>query len=175
MKKTISSPATNNIIKKIEAVSDYLKKFALSLTKDMADADDLVQDTLFSIIKNKDRFNEGTNFKAWSSTIMRNVFINNYRRRKRFLKALNAHTEIKNTFNALENEGEMNIAIEEISAIIDQIELKYRTPFDMYRQGFQYKEISEKLELPIGTVKSQIFHARRKIIKLYQRQYAIPA
>ncbi len=149
----------------IDDVSSPLESFALSLTKDMEDAKDLFQETVFKALKNKDKFRIGTNFKAWIMTLMRNTFINNYRRKKRSQTDL-APTDsyvFATSSNVEANKGESNLATEELMGLLDSIDEKLRTPFWMYYLGMSYQEIADALETPLGTIKSRIFFARKEL------------
>ena len=144
----------------------YLRNFALKLTDgDRSATSDLLQETYARIWKNADRFEEGTNFRAWSSTILRNQFINDYRKGK-----YRRHTSIEadgptemDRFNHVDNEADSNLTLEEINGAIDRLEEMYRTPFLQFVKGFQYQEIAEQMSLPVGTVKSRIHHARQQL------------
>ncbi|MEO1629094.1 MAG: RNA polymerase sigma factor, partial [Bacteroidota bacterium] len=156
--------------------ADQLYAFAISLTKDRFDAEDLYQETIYLALKNSQKFKQGTNFMAWMKTIMRNSFINGYRRNRRFLnyvnEKINAYfTEKPNSKNL----GESSVALGELSAIIDGIDKRFSEPFLLFYQGFAYEEIAETLQLPLGTVKSRIFIARRRIRETYEKLYAVPA
>ena len=145
---------------------DYLRAFALKLTKgDATAAADLLQETYARIWRNAARFEEGTNFRAWASTILRNQFINDYRKLK-----YRRHTSIEESgptemdrFNHVDNRGEGNIKLEEINGAIDRLQELYRIPFLLYVQGFQYQEISEQMGIALGTVKSRIHFARKQL------------
>jgi RNA polymerase sigma-70 factor, ECF subfamily len=147
-------------------ISPLLQSFAYNLTKNMEDAKDLFQETAFRAITNSDKFNAGTNFKAWSFTIMKNIFINNYRKR------IKANTIIDSTDNqfyinsmsvANPNKAESDIMMQELNFMIDELDESIQVPFVMHYQGFKYQEIAEDLELPLGTVKSRIFFARKEL------------
>ena len=139
--------------------------FALMLTSDRDDAYDLLQDTTLKALDNEDKFVEGTNFKGWVFTIMRNIFINNYRRSRR------AATVVDTTDNLYRlNLGESGIAspedtctAQEITAAISEFADEFRIPFSMHVAGYKYEEIAAHLCLPLGTVKSRIFTARRRL------------
>jgi len=149
----------------IEDVNNPLNSFALSLTKDFEDAQDLVQETVFKALKNKDKFKIGTNFKAWIMTLMRNTFINNYRKKKRNKTTL-APTDsyvFATDNNIVPNKGESNIATQEIMEVLNSLDEKLRQPFWMYYQGLSYQEIADELETPLGTIKSRIFFARKEL------------
>lgn len=163
-------------IQEFEKHSSYLHNFAMKLTRDKNKAEDLYQDTALSALRHQNKFIPHTNFKAWLATIMKNSFINQYRKHKR-RNELQDHTPDNYYLNASEatipNTGEMNINIQEITKIIDSLDDTYRIPFLMTYKGYQYDEIQKALgNIPIGTVKSRIHHARRilksKIRKMYE-------
>ncbi|MEL7375720.1 MAG: RNA polymerase sigma factor, partial [Bacteroidota bacterium] len=138
------------------------------------DAKDLYQETAFRAMTNRDKFRMGTNLKAWLFTIMKNIFINNYR------KKMKANTIMDNTDNlyylnsgrqTIENDGDGNILIKELRRMIDQLDDSTRVPFLMHYQGYKYQEIADQLELPLGTVKSRIFFARKDLKAQIKRQY----
>jgi RNA polymerase sigma factor (sigma-70 family) len=144
-----------------------LKSFAYGFTSNEEDANDLLQETYLKALTYKDKFQEKTNLKAWLYTIMRNTFINNYR------KAVRANTIIDSTdeqyfINASTSyevvDPASSLSHKQITDIVNELEEEYRIPFEMYNTGFKYKEIADKLGLPIGTIKSRIFLARRKLM-----------
>ena len=151
----------------LTSLSDNLEKFALSLTSNLDDAKDLLQETFLKAISYRDKFSDNTNLKAWTYTIMKNTFINNYR------KAVKANTTFDNTkdlyyLNMHNNSGldnpDISYSTKEIEKKIELLDSEYKIPFRMHVQGFKYKEISEELNLKIGTVKSRIFFARKKLM-----------
>jgi RNA polymerase sigma factor (sigma-70 family) len=148
---------------------DSLKSFALSLTANRNEAEDLLQETLFKALKYKDQFVEKTNLKAWTYTIMKNTFINNYRRA---IKQNTAFDSTKDLYflNFSQDSGidspESLYSTAEIQKAIHSLEDEYRRPFEMHVAGFKYKEIADELELPIGTVKSRIFFTRQRLMKM---------
>lgn len=145
-----------------------LKSFAYGFTNNDEEANDLLQETYLKALTYRDKFQERTNLKAWLYTIMRNTFINNYR------KAVRANTIIDNTDEqyflntAATSKGTHSpdsvYSHKQISKVVEALEDEYRVPFQMYNTGFKYKEIAEELELPIGTIKSRIFLARKKLM-----------
>ena len=144
----------------------FLKSFAYNFTRNVADAEDLLQDTLLKALRYKEHFEDGTNFKGWLFTIMRNIFINNYKRkqlRKTFTDGtsnqyfLNYAKVSEDTVNRKINEKDINKAITDLA-------YEYRTPFQMFMDGYHYDEISNAMAIPMGTVKSRIFHARKKLM-----------
>ncbi len=143
-----------------------LFNFALNLTKDEDAARDLVQETAFKAFKYIDRYEPHTNLRAWLMTILRNSFINEYRKRRR-RQTLNDMTPnnylIDSGEAVVSNAGESQLTMQEIQAAIDSLEPWARIPFIMHCEGFKYEEISKELEVPLGTIKSRIFFARQKL------------
>ncbi len=159
----------------LQRSANQLLSFAISLTKNDFEAEDLYQDTVFLALKNQEKFNTGTNFIAWTKTIMRNTFINNYRQKKRFKNLFNKN--VSSYFfskKESENASEMDLNVKEINELIDQIDERFSTPFRLYIQGFSYEEIAEKLDLPMGTVKSRIFFARKHLKQAYELYFNLP-
>ncbi len=156
-------------------LSGNLERFALSLTSNMEDAKDLLQETFLKAISYRDKFEDNTNLKAWTFTIMKNTFINNYRRAVKSNTTFD-HTDDLYFLNLKQESGynnpDSNISTKEIEKKINLLEDEFRVPFLMHTQGYKYKEIADKLDLKIGTVKSRIFFTRKKLmesLKDYQR------
>lgn len=145
--------------------SSVLRGYAIQYTKNWDDAEDLIQDTLLKALRYKDHFEEGTNFKGWIFTIMRNIFINGYKRKKLQMALLEtAKTEGALNYNRIsENNISTEMNAEEIRKAIAGLTKEYKQPFQMYLDGFHYEEIAAEMNIPIGTVKSRIFHARQKL------------
>lgn len=148
--------------------------FALKLTSNPEEAQDLVQDTTLKALKNEEKFVEDTNLKGWMMTIMRNIFINNYRKNVRENTTVDC-TENLYHVNLCQDSGlttpDGAYAVNEISLIISKFPSDYRQPFSMHVAGYKYEEISERLGMPLGTVKSRIFFTRkrlREILKDYR-------
>ena len=147
--------------------TDFLKPFAITLTRDHEMAKDLMQETIFRALANRDKYNVGTNIKAWLYTIMRNIFINNYRRKSKQNTIFDSTpNEFLINYNqtAVANPAEGNIKLKEIKAAIDELPDIFRKPFLLYFDGFKYHEIADMLEEPLGTIKSRI-HFARKLLK----------
>lgn len=146
---------------------DFLRQLAMKLTKSSDDSDDLMQETLFKALKNRDKFQEGTNIKGWLYTIMKNTFINAYRKRKNQNTFVD-ETENKYFINLKESEKSASTdSIVDHKYIMNQIhsiDKTYLETFMMYYNGYKYEEISEIMNIPLGTVKSRIFLARRKMM-----------
>lgn len=158
----------------IDKASKMLKPFALKLTKDNEQANDLLQETMLKAITNKEKFTQGTNLKAWLYTIMRNTFITNYQRlarRNTFIDSTANLHYINSSDNVVDNKAFANFTIQDINQAIGKLDETYSTPFMLHFKGFKYHEIAEKLEIPIGTVKNRI-HLARKELKDSLKQYA---
>jgi len=149
-------------------LSGNLERFAMSLTSNTEDAKDLLQETFAKAIAYRDKFEENTNLKAWAFTIMKNTFINNYRRN------VKANTTFDNTedlyYLNLNHESsfetpDSEFSVKEIKKKIDELSDEFKEPFLMHTQGYKYKEIANKLNLKIGTVKSRIFFTRKKLME----------
>lgn len=160
-----------NINQQLEDITSSLRAFAMSLTGNEVDAEDLYQDTAYRILANTDKYQQGTNFKAWSVTIMRNIFINNYRkkvRRNTILDQTPNNYYINSGDVSVENGGDTLIAYKDLLRMVSKLPEDFKRPFWMAYKGFKYDEIAEKLEAPLGTIKSRIFFARKKLMKMYE-------
>ena len=156
-----------------QPLEKLLFAFAMKLTRNAVNAQDLLQETLFRAFKNKNCFIEGTNFKAWVTTIMRNSFINDYRK-QRTRNKVEASVEDFSIFvenKSIIGDTNSNIMMNELNKIIAQLSENFRVPFVMYNDGYHYDEIAVELNIPIGTVKSRIFFARKKMKKMIKTQY----
>jgi RNA polymerase sigma-70 factor (ECF subfamily) len=147
--------------------SEFLKPFALTLTRDNESAKDLMQETLYRALANKDKYNVGTNIKAWMYTIMRNIFINNYRRKAKQQTIFDSTPNdflLDNKQPMVANEAESNLRLKDIQKAIHSLPDIFRKPFMLYFDGYKYHEIAEALHEPLGTIKSRI-HFARKLLK----------
>ena len=145
----------------------YMKPFAISLTRDSETAKDLLQETMYRALANHEKYMASTNIKAWLYTIMRNIFINNYR------KGARQNTIFDNTPNeyllnyqqpALANDAECRLMVKELYAAVYHLPDIFKNPFMLYFEGYKYHEISAMLKEPLGTIKSRI-HFARKLLK----------
>jgi len=164
----------NQIQGQLDAISGSLRAFSLKLTGNMSDAEDLYQDTALRIITNAEKYRQGTNFKAWAVTIMRNIFINNYRkkvRRNMIIDQTPNNYYLNSGDKTVVNEGESNVAFKELLSMVDRLPEDFRKPFMMAYKGYKYEEIANELESPLGTIKSRIFFARKKLQKMYNERY----
>jgi RNA polymerase sigma factor (sigma-70 family) len=147
--------------------TDFLKPFAITLTRDNEVAKDLLQETMFRALANKEKYNTGTNIKAWLYTIMRNIFINDYRKKAKqnvvFDKTPN---EFLINYNqvTVANDAEINLKMKDIQRAVHNLPDIFRNPFNLYFEGYKYHEIADVLQEPLGTIKSRI-HFARKLLK----------
>ncbi|NRB51778.1 MAG: RNA polymerase sigma factor [Saprospiraceae bacterium] len=169
---------TSTFASEFNALSTYLRSFALKLTQDVHRAEDLYQDTAFRAFKHQDKFTSNSNLKAWLSTIMKNTFINNFRVRKRQANVFDDTPDnylLNSEANEIPNDGEGKLALDDLHQLIDQLDERYKYPFLMMYEGYKYDEICTELDLPIGTVKSRIFLARAALKHQIKRLYHEPA
>ncbi|MDE6629158.1 MAG: sigma-70 family RNA polymerase sigma factor [Muribaculaceae bacterium] len=161
--------SASNFQTKLLGLQDNLLNFAYMLTSNRDDAYDLLQDTTLKALDNQDKYVENVNFKGWVFTIMRNIFINNYRKVVRSATVIDQTDDLYH-LNLPQESGldtpEGSVAAGEISAAINSFSDEYRIPFSMHVAGYKYNEIAEKMNLPLGTVKSRIFFARQRLQKI---------
>ena len=150
----------------ISGLRPLLKRLSRRFTMNSEESSDLVQDTMLKALMYQDKFREHTNLHGWLFTIMRNTFINQYRRKQRYqtisdptkdLYFLNI--EDGHTFSS----PERKYAWEDLWKNIDELREELRAPFKLHTSGYKYHEIAESLHIPIGTVKNRIFHARQEL------------
>ncbi|HEX3008814.1 MAG TPA: RNA polymerase sigma factor [Bacteroidales bacterium] len=151
------------------SLEDKLSRFAMTLTANKEDAKDLLQETLYKALSYRDQFVQYTNLKAWTYTIMKNTFINNYRRN---MRQNTTFDNTKDSFFLNQNSDTVNISPEgtfaekEIKKVIESLDDDFKVPFKMHTEGYKYKEIAKELDLKIGTVKSRIFFTRKKLMEI---------
>ncbi len=153
--------------------AEFLRPFAITLTKDNETAKDLYQETLFRALANKEKYNVGTNIKAWLYTIMRNVFINDYRKKARQNTVLDSTPNdflLDYNQTTASNNAEATLQLKEIQVSIQQLPDIFKRPFLLYFDGFKYHEIAGMLREPLGTIKSRI-HFARKLLKAHIQRY----
>ena len=156
-----------------QPLEDLLFAFAMKLTRNKVNAQDLMQETLCRAYKNRDRFAMGTNFKAWITTIMRNNFINDYRK-QRTRNRVEAPIEDFSYFvenKSVSGNAHSIIMMKELNGMLDKLSANFREPFVLFYDGWHYDEIAQTMGIPIGTVKSRIFFARKKLKAMIQEQY----
>jgi RNA polymerase sigma factor (sigma-70 family) len=149
------------------SLEQYLKSFAFNYTRNLEDAEDLTQETMLKALKYRTQYTPQTNFKAWVFTIMRNVFINQYRRKVKGGTIFDNSKELYLLNNPTENhDNPSNYMLGlDLQKQMGKLDEEYKKPFKMHFEGFKYQEIADKLNIPIGTVKSRIFIARKKLME----------
>lgn len=158
----------------LDNMSSALKPFALKLTRDKEDANDLLQETMLKAFTNREKYTDGTNLKAWLYTIMKNTFITNYQkmvRRSTFIDTTENLHYINSSGSTIQNNAYGNFTMKDIDRALDKLADTYKEPFLMHFNGFKYHEIADRLAIPIGTVKNRIHIARKELkgnLKTYQ-------
>lgn len=151
---------------KLLSVQRNLLNFAYTLTSNRDDAYDLLQDTTLKALDNEDKYVANTNFKGWVFTIMRNLFINKYRQNMRLSVVVDRSDDLYQ-LNLSQDSGldtpEGTVTTNEINDVIASFAPEFRVPFSMFVAGYKYAEIAQRMGLPLGTVKSRIFLARKKL------------
>ena len=154
--------------KKLLSLHENMMNFALTLTADKNDAQDLMQDTTLKVLDNQEKFVDNVNFKGWVLTIMRNIFINNYHKIVRTQTVVDQDIDLYN-LDIMNDSGFDNpdgaYQIQEITSAIESLNEELKVPFSMFVSGYKYNEIAEALDVPLGTVKSRIFFARQELKK----------
>ncbi|PWS29469.1 RNA polymerase subunit sigma [Pedobacter yonginense] len=158
----------------VNSHSTSLKMHALNFTKDAEDANDLVQDTMLKAIRFYNNFEEGTNFKGWLFVIMKNTFINNYRKIAKSKTLITQEEDISSTnlmYSAEKNGSISKMIVDDIQKALNHLPDVYSVPFVKYFEGFKYHEIADELGIPLGTVKTRI-HVAREMLKKYLKTYS---
>jgi len=158
---------------------DVLYRVALRLTGNAADAEDLVQETMLRAYRSWDRYTPGTNAKGWLLTILRHLFINEYRRKSRHPETVDVDTiEPFALFQEVQEEDPQGaffdkIIDDEVLRAVDQLPEAFREAVTLSDvEGLSYEEVAKVLEVPVGTVKSRLYRGRRLLqAKLYD--YAV--
>ena len=155
--------------KKLLSMQENMMNFALMLTANRDDAQDLMQDTTLKVLDNQTKFVDNVNFKGWVLTVMRNIFINNYHRWVRTQTVVDQSVDLYNldvVNESVSNSPDSVCHLQEITSAISGLNKELRIPFSMYVSGYKYQEIADKLQIPLGTVKSRIFFARQELQKV---------
>lgn len=159
---------THQFERQLSILRPTLYQFTRKFTTNRDESLDLVQDTILKALNHKSKFRDDVNLKGWLYTIMRNTFINQYRKSSKFRKSVGENAEFKylNTEETYTfNKPEGNLQWKEVWNVVDSIKEELGKPFKMYTSGYKYQEIAKHLELPLGTVKNRIFQARQEIQK----------
>jgi RNA polymerase sigma factor (sigma-70 family) len=150
----------------VQKEGSSLRHYAYQLTRNVEDTNDLVQDTMLKALTYQDKFTDGTNLKGWLYTIMKNTFINNYRRmvkRNTFIDQTDNDYYLDSVSHSVKNVADQSFMMKDIERAIEALPVSLKKPFTMNFKGFKYHEIAEILNIPIGTVKTRIFVARRQL------------
>jgi RNA polymerase sigma factor (sigma-70 family) len=145
---------------------DGLKPFAVTLTKDQEAAKDLFQETIYKAFAHRDKYKPGTNVRAWLYTIMRNIFINEYRRNGRRKAVLDT---VQRTQASTSVSSELSMRLKEINQAIYHLPVVFKTACLLYLDGYKYQEIAYALDEPLGTIKSRIHFAKKMLQKQIDR------
>lgn len=158
--------SSKNFQTKLLDLQSNLLNFAYMLTSNRDDAYDLLQDTTLKVLDNEDKYVDNVNFKGWVFTIMRNIFINNYRQSVRNATLVDTTDNLYH-LNLSQDSGletpEGSYCVSEITEAINNFSDEFRIPFSMHVSGYKYEEIAEYTGLPVGTIKSRIFTARKRL------------
>lgn len=151
---------------KILSLQTNLLNFAYTLTSNRDDAYDLLQDTTLKALDSEDKYVDNVNFRGWIFTIMRNLFINNYRKQMRSVVVIDQSDDLYQ-LNVSQDSGietpEGAVNTHQIREALSNIPQEYGEPLRLFIAGYHYDEIAERLQLPLGTVKSRIFQARQRL------------
>ena len=146
---------------------DRLSKFAMRLTRNSADADDLLQNTILRAYEKKHLFNEGSNVFSWTSKIMYNLFVSDYRRKVKFDSQYDPEPYIAN--ESVESNQDDKIMVQEVGEAMKQLSPEHQEILVMVCvQGMQYEETAEALGIPVGTVRSRLSRARSILTDLME-------
>ena len=157
---------TSQFQKKLLGMQENMMNFALMLTANREDAQDLLQETSLKVLDNREKYVDNRNFKGWVLTVMRNIFINNYHRVLRTQTVVGQDVDLYNlhvTNDSSFDTPDGTCQLQEITGAIDALNEELKAPFSMYVSGYRYHEIAEALHIPLGTVKSRIFFARQEL------------
>lgn len=156
--------------KKLLSSQRSLFSFAIKLTSNRDSAEDLVQDTTLKALVNEDKYAEGTNFKGWVMTIMRNIFLNDARKIERTVMVDEETSEARNAIFAMASEAPEPDSIynaSQITAFVKALPDNLRIPFTMSMAGYSYEEIAQKIGETPGIVKSRLFHTRKRMKQIF--------
>lgn len=151
---------------KLMSLQSNMFNFAMLLTSNRDDAQDLLQDTTLKALDNQEKFVDNVNFKGWVLTIMRHTFINNYHKVLRTQTVVDQEIDLYNLNLTIESgidSPDGAYAMAEINKAIEALTDELKVPFSMFLTGYKYNEIADELHLPLGTIKSRIFFARKTL------------
>ena len=165
-----TSKMLNHFAGNLVRIQEQLFFYALQLTEDREDALDLVQETSYKALKNQTRLHNDEHIRAWLYTILKNTYINylrssHYRQMVRDTDILNQYSA--QSLDSWEEQPDELLIKKELHEIIQLLSDKYEKPIQMFLRGYSYKEISQHMSIPIGTVKSRIHLGKKQIRKVY--------
>lgn len=144
-----------------------LRKFAGKLTRNVTEAEDLLQSTLLRALEKSDYFETGTDLFKWTSKIMYNLFVTNYRRKTKFETQYDPEFHIENRSVAADQEVKMEVKV--MARAMEQMSAEHKEILIMICvKGMQYQEVAEILDIPVGTVRSRLSRARSQLITLME-------
>ncbi len=163
------------------AHADLLYNFALRMTGNPADADDLVQETYLKAYRFWDKYEQGTNIRAWLFRILKNSYINRYRKESKEPDTVD-YDEIKNFYTSIRDESTDandlqeavfgNLLDDDVSTAVSQLPEDFRTVVILCDiEGLTYEEIAQFVDCPLGTVRSRL-HRGRKLLQVRLHDYA---
>ena len=157
-------------------LQEHMMSFAIKLTVNRDDALDLIQDTTLKVLDNQEKFVDNVNFAGWVMTVMRNIFINNYHKIVRVQTMVDQNADLYNLNiinDSISGSPDKVYQMQEITKAIAELNDDIKIPFTLFLNGYKYHEIAQKLNIPLGTIKSRIFFARKELQnKLKDFQYS---
>ena len=161
---------------KLLGLQEHMMSFAIKLTANRDDALDLIQDTTLKVLDNQEKFVDNVNFAGWVMTVMRNIFINNYHKIVRVQTMVDQNADLYNLNiinDSISGSPDKVYQMQEITKAIAELNDDIKIPFTLFLNGYKYHEIAQKLNIPLGTIKSRIFFARKELQnKLKDFQYS---
>ncbi|MCD7978712.1 MAG: RNA polymerase sigma factor [Tannerellaceae bacterium] len=162
--------------KQLLSMCDSMMRFAFILTTNKDDAEDLFQETFLKVLNNREKFADNKNLKGWVLTVMKHIFINNYNKIIRIHTVVDQDADLYNLDTVNDsgfNSPDSAYRIQEINKAIESLKPEYKKPFSLYVMGYKYNEIAEMLDIPLGTVKSNIFSARQELRRILEDKESI--
>lgn len=141
---------------------DSLRKFSLRLTRNVHDADDLLQSTVLRALEKRHLFEPDTNLFSWMSKIMYNLFVSDYRRRVKFETQYDPETHIQS--QSVAPSQDIKVELQQVDRAMQEMSADHREIlFMVCVKGIQYAEVSDLLHIPVGTVRSRLSRARENL------------
>lgn len=160
-------------LKNFKSYDSQLLNIARYFTQNYDEAEELFQEASAKMYTKFYQFKPGTNFKAWGSTIIRNTFLNNLRRNKKMSETTFDELVNIKELGCTDNEAISTMTETEIYSLINQLPEKYKSVILLLIEGYSYKEIKEELNIPLGSVKSNIYLARKELNAMLDTIYNI--